>query len=337
MNVPISENKTAEVRQPDSNESKTEKISAPLTTLSSHSDPYPHYFMTFAMASFGLLATSGPQARATKDVYHVALASLGAISAVSNSLKVYQLRTGKPKDLDNRRFSRFVDDIVGGEIDDGLDCGSGMDFVEYIITSSKNSSLLSLLIIINLQIISKMTKSKTTNTTIKPKAASKTKTNSDNTTSKPRHKRKNKNSDSTTITATTANDHNVTSSNESDNNYKLSEESNITCNSVEMMESSLNYDCDGNIIASSLDVDNNDEDGERVVIVTTEKGKKTWRKRLLESIIDSYLKNVNWDDVADQVKEKTARMCYDQWKKVLVPSIKKYVEEKEKVTTEQQQ
>ncbi|CAH1764514.1 4230_t:CDS:2 [Entrophospora sp. SA101] len=133
MNVPISENKTAEVRQPDSNESKTEKISAPLTTLSSHSDPYPHYFMTFAsmqprtaavagiiaavyaiggyniqndnektVASFGLLATSGPQARATKDVYHVALASLGAISAVSNSLKVYQLRTGKPKDLDVR-------------------------------------------------------------------------------------------------------------------------------------------------------------------------------------------------------------------------------------------
>nr|CAG8433057.1 9198_t:CDS:2 [Entrophospora candida]CAG8566952.1 13541_t:CDS:2 [Entrophospora candida] len=168
-----------------------------------------------------------------------------------------------------------------------------------------------------------MTKSKTTNTTIKPKPASKTKTNSDNTTSKPRHKRKNKNSDSTAITAATANNHNVTSSNESDNNYKLSEESNITCNSVEMMESSLNYDCDGNIIASSLDVDNNDEDGERVVIVTTEK--------------DSYLKNVNWDDVADQVKEKTARMCYDQWKKVLVPSIKKYVEEKEKVTTEQQQ
>nr|CAG8433055.1 9196_t:CDS:2 [Entrophospora candida] len=140
MNVPISENKTAEIRQPDSNESKTEKISAPLTTLSSHSDPYPHYFMTLAsiyayqylrqprtaavagviaavyaiggyniqndnektVASFGLLATSGPQARATKDVYHVALASLGAISAVSNSLKVYQLRTGKPKDLDVR-------------------------------------------------------------------------------------------------------------------------------------------------------------------------------------------------------------------------------------------
>ena len=148
MNVPISENKTAEIRQPDSNESKTEKTGAPLTTLSNRSDPYPHYFMTLAttlgsgyaykylrqprtaamagviaavyaiggyniqndnektgytlgtLASFGLLATSGPQARATKDVYHVALASLGAISAVSNSLKVYQLRTGKPKDLD---------------------------------------------------------------------------------------------------------------------------------------------------------------------------------------------------------------------------------------------
>ncbi|CAJ0765867.1 19243_t:CDS:2, partial [Entrophospora sp. SA101] len=121
-------------------------------------------------------------------------------------------------------------------------------------------------------------------------------------------------------------------------------ESNMMYNSVEMMESSLNCDHNGNIITFSLDVDNNDEDGERVVIVTTEKGKKTWgkwtplqRKRLLESIIDSYLKNVNWDDVADQVKEKTARMCYDQWKKVLVPSIKKYVEEKEKVTTEQQQ
>ncbi|CAH1761214.1 8322_t:CDS:2 [Entrophospora sp. SA101] len=69
-------------------------------------------------------------------------------------------------------------------------------------------------------------------------------------------------------------------------------------NSVEMMESSLNCDHNGNIITFSLDVDNNDEDGERVIIVTTEK--------------DSYLKNVNCDNVADEVKEKTARKCYDQ-------------------------
>ncbi|CAJ0861947.1 12023_t:CDS:2 [Entrophospora sp. SA101] len=74
-------------------------------------------------------------------------------------------------------------------------------------------------------------------------------------------------------------------------------------NSVEMMESSLNCDHNGNIITFSLDVDNNDEDGERVIIVTTEKGKKN---------MDSYLKNVNCDNVADEVKEKTARKCYDQ-------------------------
>ncbi|CAJ0761729.1 11173_t:CDS:2 [Entrophospora sp. SA101] len=75
-------------------------------------------------------------------------------------------------------------------------------------------------------------------------------------------------------------------------------ESNMMYNSVEMMESSLNCDHNGNIITFSLDVDNNDEDGERVIIVTTEK--------------DSYLKNVNCDNVADEVKEKTARKCYDQ-------------------------
>ena len=61
------------------------------------------------MASLGLLVTSGPQATATKSAYHVSLASLGAISTFSNSLKFYQLKTGRPTDLEiNERSDRMT-------------------------------------------------------------------------------------------------------------------------------------------------------------------------------------------------------------------------------------
>ena len=51
------------------------------------------------MTSLGLLATSGPSAFATKDAFHVAMTSIGAISLARNGLKWYQLNTGKPKEL----------------------------------------------------------------------------------------------------------------------------------------------------------------------------------------------------------------------------------------------
>ncbi|RIB16834.1 hypothetical protein C2G38_2188925 [Gigaspora rosea] len=133
------------------NSSDAEKVGAPLATLSSHFDPYPHYFMSFAtligsgyayqclrqprtaviataigvaygaagylihkndfstgynvatLASLGLIVTSGPAAWAAKDAYHVALGSLGAISLASNALKVYQVRTGLPRNIDIKR------------------------------------------------------------------------------------------------------------------------------------------------------------------------------------------------------------------------------------------
>ncbi|CAI2178636.1 18711_t:CDS:2 [Funneliformis geosporum] len=150
-------------QHPDPNASAGEKASSAMATLSSHSDPYPHYFMaTFSgigamyahrymnqpktaavagaiavayaasgylinkgnhnmgyniatctrhfhlilfkcnrmMTSLGLLATSGPSAFATKDAFHVAMTSLGAVSTAGNSLKWYQLKTGKPRELE---------------------------------------------------------------------------------------------------------------------------------------------------------------------------------------------------------------------------------------------
>ncbi|CAG8504614.1 15050_t:CDS:2 [Dentiscutata erythropus] len=136
---------------PPPNSSNAEKAGGSITTVSSHFDPYPHYFMSFAtllgggyafqclrqprtaaiaaalgvaygaagylihkndynagynvatLASVGLIATSGPAAWAAKDAYHVALGSLGAISLATNTLKIYQLRTGLPRDLEVRR------------------------------------------------------------------------------------------------------------------------------------------------------------------------------------------------------------------------------------------
>ncbi|CAG8453678.1 13715_t:CDS:2 [Cetraspora pellucida] len=133
------------------NSSTTEKAAAPLATLSTLFDPYPHYFMSAAtllgsgyayqylkqprtaaiaavigaaygaagyfiqkndfsmgyniatLASIGLVVVSGPTAWATKDAYHVALGSLGAVSLAGNALKIYQVRTGLPRNLDIKR------------------------------------------------------------------------------------------------------------------------------------------------------------------------------------------------------------------------------------------
>ncbi|CAG8546346.1 6880_t:CDS:2 [Funneliformis caledonium] len=151
-NVPTPQFKNTEIKasaqHPDPNASVGEKASSAMATLSSHADPYPHYFMsafsgmgavyahrnmnqpkTAAVAgvialayaasgylinkgnhtmgyniatltSLGLLATSGPSAFATKDAFHVAMTSLGAVSTAGNSLKWYQLKSGKPRDLE---------------------------------------------------------------------------------------------------------------------------------------------------------------------------------------------------------------------------------------------
>ncbi|KAJ3080624.1 hypothetical protein HK102_002929 [Quaeritorhiza haematococci] len=53
-----------------------------------------------SVASLALLALTGPRAYRTKDAYYVAMASLGGVSSVGNMLKSYQVRTGKPKDLE---------------------------------------------------------------------------------------------------------------------------------------------------------------------------------------------------------------------------------------------
>ncbi|KAG9301095.1 hypothetical protein G9A89_012478 [Geosiphon pyriformis] len=56
-----------------------------------------------SLASIGLLAATGPKAYAIKDPYHVSLASLGAISTVGNTLKTYQIKTGKPREYNMRK------------------------------------------------------------------------------------------------------------------------------------------------------------------------------------------------------------------------------------------
>ncbi|CAG8462447.1 5675_t:CDS:2 [Acaulospora morrowiae] len=128
-----------------------EKIASPLVTLSSHTDPYPHYFMCAAtligsgyahqylkqprtalvaaaigaaygvagaaihggnhragysiasLASVALVGTSGPKAWAAKEPLHAALASLGAVSTAGNTLKLYQIDKGRPRELEMRK------------------------------------------------------------------------------------------------------------------------------------------------------------------------------------------------------------------------------------------
>ena len=48
VNIPVSDTKNVEIKQPSPNVSKTEKSVSPLTTLSSRADPYPHYLMSLA-------------------------------------------------------------------------------------------------------------------------------------------------------------------------------------------------------------------------------------------------------------------------------------------------
>ncbi|CAG8527365.1 11206_t:CDS:2 [Racocetra fulgida] len=121
------ESSTPSVNTP-SHSSVAEKSAAPFTTASTLFDPYPHYFMSAASsgyayqyfkqprtaaivaaigaayaASIGLVVVSGPTAWATKDAFHVALGSLGAISLAGNALKMYQVRTGFPRNLEIKR------------------------------------------------------------------------------------------------------------------------------------------------------------------------------------------------------------------------------------------
>eukprot|EP00877_Chromochloris_zofingiensis_P009254 jgi/Chrzof1/4582/Cz14g19040.t1 len=141
---------TPKMRQPEENkDSLTEQAAAPLATVSSHSDPWPHYLMSAAtggaavasymrndprsamikagiaaayiaagrmlvtgnptlgydlgtITSITLTAVSWPKAKAG-DALATGIAALGGISTMTNGIKSYQMRTGKPKEMEYRR------------------------------------------------------------------------------------------------------------------------------------------------------------------------------------------------------------------------------------------
>lgn len=129
---------------------RTAQAAAPVATLSSKVDPWPHYLMSGACAgagaysynrgnprmaafagafslaylfagrlvvqgheqlgydvgtitSIGVLATALPAARASGDTYSVAMSALGGVSGVANFIKSYQMRTGKPHEMEHKR------------------------------------------------------------------------------------------------------------------------------------------------------------------------------------------------------------------------------------------
>lgn len=55
------------------------------------------------VTSLGLVATALPAARATGDTYSVTMAALGGVSSLANVLKSYQMRTGKPHEMQEVR------------------------------------------------------------------------------------------------------------------------------------------------------------------------------------------------------------------------------------------
>lgn len=52
-----------------------------------------------SIASVALAALAAPRAYRTGEVYSTVLGTLGVISSAGNLLKSYQLRTGKPRDM----------------------------------------------------------------------------------------------------------------------------------------------------------------------------------------------------------------------------------------------
>jgi uncharacterized membrane protein (UPF0136 family) len=142
---------TPKLKAPEGNENVLQKAAAPLATLSSHSDPWPHYIMSGAcgasaiynysnvnnprlaaiklafagaylwagrmlvtgnptlgydvgtFTSAGLLAVAYPRAQATSEAASVIMATLGGLSTVTNLIKSYEMRTGKPRELEYKR------------------------------------------------------------------------------------------------------------------------------------------------------------------------------------------------------------------------------------------
>ncbi|WIA33908.1 hypothetical protein OEZ86_007007 [Tetradesmus obliquus] len=142
---------TPKLTMPQGNDNVLEKVAAPIATVASHSDPWPHYLMSGAcgasaayaygslnnprmaaikaglglaylwagrqlvtgnpqlgydvgsITSLALVGVAGPRARATSEMSSVAMAALGGISSVSNVIKSYQMRTGKPKEMGYER------------------------------------------------------------------------------------------------------------------------------------------------------------------------------------------------------------------------------------------
>ncbi|GBF93116.1 hypothetical protein Rsub_05845 [Raphidocelis subcapitata] len=138
---------TPKVKMPEGNDAVLQKAASPLATVSSHTDPWPHYIMSGAcggaayhqyakmnnprmagitlavgaaylwagrmlvngnprlgydlglITSLGLVALAGPRASSTGETASTVMASLGGVSAITNLIKSYQTRTGKPKEL----------------------------------------------------------------------------------------------------------------------------------------------------------------------------------------------------------------------------------------------
>lgn len=51
------------------------------------------------VTSLALAATAGPRAWATGEMASTVMASLGGVSAVTNLIKSYQMRTGRPHEI----------------------------------------------------------------------------------------------------------------------------------------------------------------------------------------------------------------------------------------------
>lgn len=58
------------------------------------------------VTSLALTGAVGPRALNAGDPYSVSLASLGGISALANLLKSYQMRTGKPDEVEFNTSNR---------------------------------------------------------------------------------------------------------------------------------------------------------------------------------------------------------------------------------------
>lgn len=55
-----------------------------------------------SIASLGLTAWAGPAAKRSGDALMAGMAALGAVSSAGNLVKSYEMRTGKPRELEMR-------------------------------------------------------------------------------------------------------------------------------------------------------------------------------------------------------------------------------------------